>query len=184
MQEEEEPELAIHTDAAELGWGGTVSASLEAGAPGDMTTPGLWGHVERRESITCRELRAFRLRLEGTCGRRIAEQKARRVRFFCDKLGVVHIIRAMVSASCPMMKELRRLERVLRVLELKIEPLWLPSAANVHADTLSREWDPGDIQVMRRVVDSLTASYRLGENAAIFPYRQLGLPLPLNARWQ
>lgn len=40
-------------------------------------------------------------------------------------------------------------------LNVKVNKRWLLSAYNVHADSLSREWDPSDIQVTRRVLRSM-----------------------------
>jgi hypothetical protein len=51
------------------------------------------------------------------------------------------------------------LEVMLRVLGLRIEARWLPSAVNRYADSLSLQWDPGDVQVTEELVRSLPASY-------------------------
>ena len=177
MQEDAQTcDLSIHTDAAELGWGGTVSTDLRPGGEGEKETRGVWDAKDRRESITWRELKAFRLLLESECGARVAGEHVQRIRFFCDNQAVVYIVRAMVSASKVLMKELRILERLLRALKVTVDIKWLPSGENVHADRLSRQWDPTDLQVTRRVLNSLRDSYQLGERGAVFRCRPLGLP--------
>lgn len=88
-------------------------------------------------------------------------------------MAVVYIVRVMVRASKVVMKELRVLERLLKVLKVSVETSWLPSGENFYAGRLSRQWDARDIQVMRCVLRSLKDSYHLGEGGAVFPYRPL-----------
>lgn len=60
----EEPALCVHSDAADLGWGGTVGTVIAAGDPGRATS-GIWTAEDSRRSINHRELMALRLTLEG-----------------------------------------------------------------------------------------------------------------------
>jgi hypothetical protein len=78
----------------------------------------------------------------------------------------------MVSASRPMMAELRRLEVMLRTLGVKIETRWIPSAVNRYADSLSRPWDPGDVSVTKELVRLLSNAYEV--DAFVFPHRPVG----------
>lgn len=68
----------------------------------------------------------------------MAEEGVKRVILHCDNVAVVCIARGMVSASKVIMRELRVWERFLGTLKVSVETRWLPSAANVHADRLSR----------------------------------------------
>ena len=56
-------DLCTHSDAADLGWGGTVSRDLSPGVDGKQLQ-GLWDSKEREKTIAWRELRALRLTLE------------------------------------------------------------------------------------------------------------------------
>lgn len=91
-------------------------------------------------------------------------------------MAVVSIVRGMSSASRVVMKELRVLERLLRVLNVKVETRWLPSVSKDHADRLYKQWDPGDIPVTRIFLRSLQDSFAKGIGGVLFPYRPLGLP--------
>jgi hypothetical protein len=51
---------------------------------------------------------------------------------------------------------------MLRALGVRMEAWWLPSAVNRYADSLSRQWDPGDVRVTEELVQSLSNAYALG----------------------
>lgn len=55
-----------------------------------------------------------------------------------DNQAVVYVLNAMLSASRPMMLELRKLEVLLSAIGVKLEARWIPSAVNRFADALSR----------------------------------------------
>jgi hypothetical protein len=82
----------------------------------------------------------------------------------------VHILNAM--ASRPMMAELWRLESMLRILGVKWEARWIPSAVNRYADALSRQWNPGDVCDTEAIVESLCSAYE--PDSVVFPYRPVG----------
>jgi hypothetical protein len=71
-----------------------------------------------------------------------------------------------------MMRELRRLKKVLDELVLQLSSEWIPSVANKFADALSRRFSPGDLavrQTLRRsIVDAMMALLYS------FPLRPLG----------
>jgi hypothetical protein len=70
------------------------------------------------------------------------------------------------------MAELRGLDVMLRILGVKLEARWLPSAVNRYADALSRQWDPGDFCATEALVESLCSAYE--PDAVVFPYRPVG----------
>jgi hypothetical protein len=127
---------------------------------------------KRAEAITLRELKAVRLLLQRHFSSYVAQEDTKRIPLHEDNQAVVHILNAMVSASRPMMAELRRLEVMLRALGIRIESRWLPSAVNRYADTLSRQWDPRDVRVTEELVQSLSNAYALG--AVVFPHCSVG----------
>jgi hypothetical protein len=83
------------------------------------------------------------------------------LRLCVDNSSVVYVTNAFVASSRPMMRELRRLKKVLDKLELQLSSEWIPSIANKFADALSRRFSPGDLvvrQTLRRsVVDGMMA---------------------------
>jgi hypothetical protein len=68
----------------------------------------LWATEERAEVITLRELKAVRLLLQRYFASYVAQAETKRILLHEDNQAVVHILNAMVSASRPMMAELRR----------------------------------------------------------------------------
>jgi hypothetical protein len=165
-------DLTMHSDAADVGYGGTLGTNPEAGSPGLWEGQGLWTTRERAEPITLRELKAVRMLLHRHFASFVARAETRKLLLHEDNQSVVRILNAMVSASRPMMAELRRLETMMRVLGVRIEARWLPSAINRYADSLSRQWDPGDLCVTEQLVQSLSDAY--AADVVVFPHRPVG----------
>lgn len=167
------PGASIHSDAADMGYGGTLNfVDMEAGVDGEFHDQGVWSWKDRAESITYRELKAIRLLLMGRLGNRLALSREQNLLLHVDNQAVVHITNAFVSSSRAMMRELRRLKRVLDRHGLHIRTEWLPSVANKFADALSRRFPRGDLQIRRQLRRSVVD----GMEAPIdsFPYRPLG----------
>jgi hypothetical protein len=163
-------DLTMHSDAAEMGYGGTLGT--DPGSTCLWEGRSLWAGEERAEAISRRELNAVRLLLKRHFASYLAQAETRRILLHEDNQAVVHILNAMVSASRPMMAEIRRLEVMMRALGVRMEETWLPSAFNRYADSLSRQWDPGDVRVTEELVQSLSNSYAPG--AIIFSHRPVG----------
>lgn len=69
------PTAALHSDAADTSWGGTLNtASLEAIQPGMWCYQGLWDWRAKASSISLRELRAVRLLLSRQLGATLQKQ--------------------------------------------------------------------------------------------------------------
>jgi hypothetical protein len=173
------PELMMHTDAADLGYGGTLGKCGAAGQCGEWEAQGVWGWHERAESISYRELKAIRLLLtraensgSRSFGARLLDAGIRNLQLQCDNMAAVHVTNAMVSASRPMMRELRLLKRELDRLGLHLDARWLPSALNKYADALSRRFPSGDLQIRRSLRHSVMDGMKAP--ADVFPYRPLG----------
>jgi hypothetical protein len=167
-----EPDLVMHSDAADVGYGGTLGFNKEAGYPGLWAGRGMWEARDRVESITLRELRAVRLLLQRHFADYVRREETRKLLLHEDNQAVVYILKAMVSSSTRMMQELRRLQAVMQVLNVQIEARWLPSAVNRFADSLSRQWDPGDVRATETLLRSLCDAYE--PDAVVFPYRPIG----------
>lgn len=149
------PTMALHTDAADLGYGGTLGIGMTPGAPGLWEAQDIWSAADRAQSITLRELRSVRLLLSRYFAAFVSDPRTRHILLHQDNQAVVHVVNAMVSASKPMMAELRKLQKTLQALGVQLHARWLPSAVNRFADALSRTWDPGDAQVSRRLLHSI-----------------------------
>jgi hypothetical protein len=109
--------------------------------------------------------------LQGHFASYVAKAEARQILLHEDNQSVVH--NTMVSASRPMMAELRWLEAMLRALGVRVEARWLPSAVNRYVDSLSRQWDPGDVFVTEELVRSLSSVH--ASDAVSFSYRPVGI---------
>lgn len=174
---DEEPSWAVHTDAAELGWGGTAGPEEGAGADGRVEASGVWTAEDRKESITLRELRAVSLVLGRGLGVEVQYGDVKRVRLYIDNQGAKCVIAKMTSKAPTLMRELRVLQRLLTRLGISLAPEWLPSAENYFADRLSRTWDPRDLKVRARVRKDVLERYAhvgLAEGGG-WAYRPLGI---------
>lgn len=180
----EPAELCIHSDAADIGWGGTVGRELAAGSPG-REIQGLWSAPERDKTIAWRELKALRLVLASLPAVETSSRRRRGVRCWVDNQAVVFIVRHMVTASDELMPELRQLKAVLDSRGLEIDVRWIPSAENRHADRLSRTWDPSAPRVTRSAIASLSASLRTPVGrGVVFRHRASGGEHPVAQRKQ
>ena len=156
-----EPHVAMHSDAADVGYGGTLGLDVGQGLPGLWEGRSFWSADDRAHSITLRELKAVRQLLHRHFASYISDPRVRRLLLHEDNQAVVYILNAMVSASRDMMVELRKLEVVLRVLGVRLEARWIPSAVNKFADTLSRTWNPGDVRATDVLLRSIQTEYPL-----------------------
>lgn len=177
------PEVAVNTDAAELGWGGKLGEDEEPGAEGEMKYSGVWTAEARKESIMLRELKAVTLVLGRELGVAAQKESVKRLRLYIDNLGAKFIIRRMTSRSKTIMREVRVLQRLLEKLGLSLDPHWPPSAQNYFADKQSRTWDPGDLIVRECLRRELLAKHAhvLPAGRGAWQYRPLGIH-PVAAR--
>ena len=74
--------------------------------------------------------------LSGLLGKDVSGRGSRDLLSHIDNQSVVHITISFVSASRPMIRELRRLKLVLDHLGVCIRSSWIPSAVNRFADCL------------------------------------------------
>jgi hypothetical protein len=151
-------DLTMHSAYADVGYGGTFGMCSEAGSQRLWEYHGLWATEERTEPINLRELKAVRLLLQKHFASFVAKAETKRILLHEDNQAVVHILNAMISASRPMMAELWRLEVMLRILGIKMEARWIPSAVNRYVDALSPQWDPGDVCSSEELVESLCSA--------------------------
>ena len=173
------PAMTLHTDAADVGYGGTLGPAEKAGSPELWAAQGVWDWQSRAESISYRELRAVRMLLMNTSrehepsfGARPRHIGVSTVSLLCGNTATVHVINAMVSASRLMMRELRLLRRERDRLKVHIDARWLPSVPNKYADALSRRFTRGDLRIRRSLRRSVADGMRAP--ATEFPYQPLG----------
>jgi Reverse transcriptase (RNA-dependent DNA polymerase) len=129
-------EMSLHTDAADLGFGGTLGKIGQPGDRGLWESQGVWGWEDRAAHITYRELKVVLLLLMGNLGQSIKDAGAAKLLLNCDNAAVVHIVNAMVTASRPVMRELRLLKRLLDSMGIIVDSQRLPAVANLFADSL------------------------------------------------
>jgi len=181
-------DMTIHSDASDLGWGGTISSRGDdaAGDCGEVSLQGVWELPELRHTIMWRELFGMYRTIDKAAD--IADMAGRsadtvlRLRVYQDNSACRYIVRNMVTASDEAMPLLRRLQRLLEVRRVGIDVLWLPSAANLHADRLSRTWNPKDLQMSRRVLRLVSGWFSGQEVKPSFRYRRFSLEPPVAQR--
>jgi hypothetical protein len=124
------------------------------------------------ESINYCEVMAVIMLLMGNIETKVTEIGAINLFFRTDNTRVVHVTNAMVTASRPMMRELRKLTIVLDSMGVTLSTEWLPTVTNKFVDALSRRFPRDDLRVRcqrrRSVMDGLLAP------KDAFPYRPLG----------
>lgn len=65
----------LHTDAAEVGWGGKLKVKdLRPGIRDQWQAQGIWNWQERAEGIRYREIKAIRLLLTGSLGDQVERE--------------------------------------------------------------------------------------------------------------
>lgn len=160
------PGLTLYSDSRDFSYGGTLGKDEEAGARGLWEGQGFWTAVDRAQSITFRKLLAVRLLLHRHFSAFVSDPHVRKVLLQEDNQAVVYVINSIVSASRPMMAEV-----LLRVLGVRIDARWIPSAVNRYADSLSRTWDPGDVRVTAWLAASIQEERGIDEMA--FATRQM-----------
>jgi hypothetical protein len=162
----------VHTDAADVGFGGTLDVAGNPGDPGQWQYQEIWEWKDRAECISVRELKAIRMVLMGTLGERVKREGISLLRLCVENSSVVHVTNVFVAFSRPMTREFRFLKKVLDKLGLQLSSEWIPSVANKFAVALSRRFSPGDLAVRQTlrcsVVDGMMA------HLDSFPLRPLG----------
>jgi hypothetical protein len=141
---------------------------------------GFWSAPDRLQHITWKELRTVRHAVESF----LPQLKGRQVLLHEDNTAVVAALTKLTSRSPVMMTELRRLWFLLfDTNDIHIRPRYIRSAANVWADTLSREMDSEDWQLYPRIFDHLQR--RWGPHTIDRFASMLNAQLPrFNARWR
>jgi hypothetical protein len=160
------------TDAADVGYGGTLDFNGSPGDPGKWSDRGIWTWQDRAEGISVRELKAIRMLLMGNLGERVQREGIKFLRLCVDNISVKFVTRSFVAASRPMMRELRQLKRVLDYLGLQLTSEWLPSTLNKYADALARSFQAGDLSIRRPLRHSVMAGMQAPADS--FPLRPLG----------
>lgn len=106
----------MHSDASDVGFGGTLGTDITVGSPGLREARGLWSIKERKQPMTYREIRAVRLPLARSFDEFVSDPHIGSLFLHEDSQAVVSIINAMVLARKPTMSELRKLNTLLHEL--------------------------------------------------------------------
>jgi hypothetical protein len=102
------PDGIMHTDAADVGYGGTLGITGNPGDAGLWESQGVWGWKDRAQCISECELRAVPLLLQGRLGQKTRQAGMTMIRLYVDNTGVVAVTNAFVSSSPEIMRELRK----------------------------------------------------------------------------
>jgi hypothetical protein len=138
---------SLHTDASMAGWGGVINSTLPA--------HGFWRSTQQRCHITLLELKAVRFSVESF----VNELRGRDVLHWCDNQAVVQILTNVTSRSPALMRELRKLWRLLDLADISLRVRYIRSAANVWADNLSRRENSDDWMLGWKYFESLEDRY-------------------------
>ena len=129
----------IHVDSSDFGWGAVLDDHHQA--------RGFWGLQDRNQHITFKELKAVRYAVESF----LPHIVGRNVLLHEDNQAVVAVLTHLTTRSPDMMLELRKLWFLLDTHGIHIRPRYIRSAANIWADSLSRELDSSDWSVAPKV---------------------------------
>lgn len=88
----------MHSDATDVGYGGTLRPVATPGSPGLWEEQGFWTASDREHSITLRELHAVRLLLLRHFYSYVSANQMRRVLVQDNIKAVVYVLKAIVSA--------------------------------------------------------------------------------------
>ena len=128
-------ELTLTTDSSDLGWGATL---------GDREARGSWPHRHSaRHHINARELEAVLLGLQSFKG--LLANRSLLLR--SDNVTVVASVNRLYGRSPRLNMLIRQIFHLCRAINLTLRAVWIPGAANVEADRLSRQLDPTDWEV-------------------------------------
>jgi hypothetical protein len=105
----------MHTDAVDMGFGGTLGDAGNPGDPGQWQDQGIWEWKDR--AMHCQRTEGDKNGAHGNA-ERTSEEGISLLRLCVDNSSVVHVTNAFVASSRPMMREIRRLKKVLDELRL------------------------------------------------------------------
>lgn len=124
------PSHTLHTDASGAGWGGVLDNKSPA--------RGVFASDEAGWHINVKEVAAIRFSLMSHAP---AFAPGSVIKIITDSQVALHVVNALVSRSAPLCAEVRRLHVVAQKLGVTLDAEWIPTAANVWADKLSRTKD-------------------------------------------
>jgi hypothetical protein len=166
------PDGIKNTDAADVGYGGTLDVNGSPGDPGKWSDQGIRTWHDRAECISVRELKAIRMLHMGNLGERVQRKGIKVLRLCVDNTSVKFVTKSFAAASRPNMRELRQFKRVLDYLGLQLSSEWLPSILNKYAEALSRRFKAGDLSIRRTFWHLVMAGMQAPADS--FPLRPLG----------
>jgi hypothetical protein len=163
----------LHADSSDYGWGAVLNDNPAYQARG------FWYDDDRQQHITWKELRAIRLMIESF----LPQLRGRYVLLHEDNTAVVATLSKLTTRFPVMMTELRRLWHLLDVNDISIRPRYIRSAANIWADSLSRELDRDEWQLNPRIFSYLQTGWGPHSIDRFASMENARLPR-FNARWR
>jgi hypothetical protein len=163
----------LHADSSGYGWGAVLNYNPAYKARG------FWYDNDRQQHITWKELRAVRLAIDSF----LPQLRGRHVLLHEDNTTVVARLSKLTTRSPVMMAELRRLSHLMDVYDISIRPRYIRSAANIWADSLSRELDRDDWQLNPRIFSYLETAWG-PHSIDRFAYMKNAQLPRFNAQWR
>lgn len=139
----------LTTDASPYGWGGHWQHLLPAA--------GFFTAAERNLHINVKKVAAVRFCLLAFGAQLLGAEGLLLLRV--DSRVAMHVINGFSSRSPALMRELRKLHAVPKLYRVALRAAWLPSVANVWADSLSRQSDADDWRLTPSMFDLLQTRY-------------------------
>ena len=139
----------LTNDASPYGCGGHWQDLLPAA--------GLFTAAQRDLRINVKEVAAVRFCLLAFGSQLLGEEGLLQLRV--DSRVAMHVINGFSSRSPVLMAELRKLHEVALLYRVALRASWLPSVANVWADTLSRQGDRDDWRLSNEMFARLQLRY-------------------------
>jgi len=139
----------LTTDASPYGWGGHWQHLLPAA--------GFFSAAQRDLHINVKEVAAVRFCLLAFGSQLLGEEGLLQLRV--DSRVAMHVINGFSSRSPVLMAGLRNLHEVALLYRVALRASWLPSMANVWADTLSRKGDRDDWRLSDEMFTRLQLRY-------------------------
>ena len=130
-----------------MGWGAVLNSQ--------DTARGFWSSEQKQRHISLLELKAVRFAVESF----LQALQGRTVIHFEDNQAVVSVLTNLTSRSPILMHELRKLWWLLDMNDITLRTRYIRSAANVWADSLSRELGLDDWKLNPSVFQELERSY-------------------------
>lgn len=96
----------------------------------------------------------------------------------------MYILNRMESKSTAMMSELRKFQKILKALGVKLDTRWIPLEVNRYSDPLSWTSNSGNFRVLHRLLRSIQDYYRIDSSDFLLRSMHENRPACLKKIWE